>query len=44
LKNILSLQLFLKWKRIAVAGRGDILLFLLKKGDARNISNSQGVA
>jgi tricorn protease len=31
-------------KRIAVSGRGDIFTIPAKKGNARNISNSQGVA
>ncbi len=31
-------------KRVALSGRGDIFTVPAKKGDARNISNSQGVA
>jgi tricorn protease len=31
-------------KRIAVSGRGDVFTIPAEKGDARNISNSQGIA
>ncbi len=43
-KYIESVAVSPNGKRIALSGRGDIFTIPAKKGDARNISNSQGIA
>jgi tricorn protease len=43
-KNIDAISLSPSGKRIAISARGEILTIPAKKGDARNLTNSQGIA